>query len=56
MSLVKPLGTFMAAVYEGRRTFLSPLIAPLERCIYRDNQVSCDRKFGIRILASDPSF
>lgn len=33
--LVKPLGTFMAAVYEGRRTFLSPVFGPVERVIYR---------------------
>ena len=33
--LVKPLGTFMAAVYEGRRTFLTPLLRPLEGLIYR---------------------
>ena len=31
VALAKPLGTFMAAVYEGRRTFLSPLLRPLER-------------------------
>jgi K+-transporting ATPase ATPase A chain len=35
VALVRPLGAFMAAVYEGRRTFLSPLVAPLERGIYR---------------------
>ena len=29
--LVKPLGVFMAAVYEGRRTFLSPVLRPVER-------------------------
>ena len=33
--LVKPLGAFMAAVYEGERTFLSPVLGPVERCIYR---------------------
>jgi K+-transporting ATPase ATPase A chain len=33
--LVKPLGTYMAAVFQGERTFLSPLLAPLERLIYR---------------------
>ena len=35
VALAKPLGAFMAAVYEGRRTFLSPMFAPLERLIYR---------------------
>ena len=33
--LVKPLGIFMAKVYEGKRSFLSPVIAPLERGLYR---------------------
>jgi potassium-transporting ATPase potassium-binding subunit len=33
--LVKPLGAFMAAVYEGRGTFLSPVLGPVERSIYR---------------------
>jgi K+-transporting ATPase ATPase A chain len=33
--LVKPLGLFMAKVYQGERTFLSPVIGPLERLTYR---------------------
>jgi K+-transporting ATPase ATPase A chain len=33
--LVKPLGTFMAHVYQGERTFLSPVLQPVERFIYR---------------------
>jgi K+-transporting ATPase ATPase A chain len=33
--LVKPLGLYMAKVYQGERTFLSPVIAPLERLTYR---------------------
>ncbi len=32
--LVKPLGLFMAKVYQGERTFLTPVVAPLERWIY----------------------
>ena len=32
---VKPLGGFMAQVYEGERTFLSPVLEPLERLLYR---------------------
>ncbi|MEO8464056.1 MAG: potassium-transporting ATPase subunit KdpA [Gammaproteobacteria bacterium] len=30
----KPLGLYMAAIYEGRRTFLSPVLRGLERGIY----------------------
>jgi K+-transporting ATPase ATPase A chain len=33
--LVKPLGSFMAAVYEGRPTFLSPVLRPVEKLVYR---------------------
>jgi len=33
--LVKPLGLYMAKVYQGERTFLTPVIAPLERLTYR---------------------
>jgi len=33
--LVKPLGAYMARVYEGRRTLLDPVLRPLERLLYR---------------------
>jgi len=33
--LVKPLGSYMARVYEGERTFLSPVLRPVEHLIYR---------------------
>ena len=33
--LVKPMGAFMARVFEGERTFLHPVLRPLERLIYR---------------------
>ncbi|MDE1938819.1 MAG: potassium-transporting ATPase subunit KdpA [Alphaproteobacteria bacterium] len=32
---VKPLGSYMAALFSGERTLLSPLLAPVERIIYR---------------------
>ena len=32
---VKPLGAYMARLFEGERTWLSPLLAPVERGIYR---------------------
>ncbi|HUA07993.1 MAG TPA: potassium-transporting ATPase subunit KdpA [Candidatus Acidoferrales bacterium] len=32
---VKPLGTYMARVFEGERTLLAPVLAPLENLIYR---------------------
>ncbi len=33
--LVKPLGAYMAAVFQGERTFMSPILGPVERLIYR---------------------
>ena len=33
--LAKPLGAYMAAVFQDERTILSPLLAPVERLIYR---------------------
>lgn len=32
--LVKPLGLFMARVFAGERTFLSPVLGPIERGFY----------------------
>ena len=34
-ALTKPLGLYMARVFEGERTFLHPLLRPLERLIYK---------------------
>ncbi len=34
LALTKPLGTFMARVYEGQETFLHPIFRPLERLVY----------------------
>src|SRR6185312_9831112 len=33
--LTKPLGLFMAALFEGKRTFLHPMLRPVERLTYR---------------------
>jgi hypothetical protein len=33
--LVKPLGTFMARVFQGERTWLDRFVGPLERLLYR---------------------
>jgi K+-transporting ATPase ATPase A chain len=48
VALAKPLGAFMARVYEGERTFLTPLLAPAERVIYRMAGVDADKEFGWR--------
>ena len=33
--LVKPFGTYITNVYQGKRTFLSPILIPLENLIYK---------------------
>jgi K+-transporting ATPase ATPase A chain len=35
LALTKPLGTYMARVFQGERTWLTPVFAPLEKLIYR---------------------
>ena len=33
--VTKPLGVFMARVFSGEKTFLDPLLRPVERLVYR---------------------
>src|SRR6185295_2732218 len=35
LALAKPLGAYMARVYQGEATFLARLLGPLERLTYR---------------------
>ncbi|MBV9768111.1 MAG: potassium-transporting ATPase subunit KdpA [Bryobacterales bacterium] len=35
LALTKPVGLFMARVFDGERTFLHPVVRPLERFIYK---------------------
>src|ERR1043166_5477352 len=35
VALVKPLGWYMTAVFNGERTFLSPVLRPVEVAMYR---------------------
>jgi potassium-transporting ATPase potassium-binding subunit len=42
--LAKPLGAFMARVYQREKTFLDPLLVPLERIIYRVARITPDEE------------
>jgi K+-transporting ATPase ATPase A chain len=42
--LVKPLGAFMAKVYQRERTFLDPVLGPVERLIYRFSKIDPDEE------------
>jgi potassium-transporting ATPase potassium-binding subunit len=35
LAITKPLGVFMARVFAGERTFLDPVLRPIERLLYR---------------------
>jgi K+-transporting ATPase ATPase A chain len=56
--LIKPLGGFMARVYEGESTVLDPLVRPVERLIYRAGGVRAEdemdwRTYGTALLVSN---
>lgn len=46
-----PLGGYMAKVFEGKRTVLSPLLRPLERGVYRISGVDERREMSWVIYA-----
>ena len=56
LALVKPLGAFMAKVYQGERTFLSPVFVPCENLLYRicgvkqDEEMDWKRYAGAMLL------
>ena len=42
--LTKPFGTFMYNVFEGKRTWLTPIFGPVERLVYRVGGVRADEE------------
>jgi potassium-transporting ATPase potassium-binding subunit len=42
--VTKPLGLFMARVFNGERTFLDPVLGPVERLIYKLTRVEAQRE------------
>ena len=44
LALTKPVGAFMYRVFEGQRTFLHPVLAPVERVLYRASGVDPQRE------------
>ena len=49
--LVKPLGSFMVRVYQGEHTFLTPMVGPVERTIYRITGIRTDEEMGWKTYA-----
>ncbi len=50
--LAKPFGGFMKRVYEGERTFLSPVLGPIERIVYRISGIGSDAEMNWKQYAS----
>jgi len=46
LATIKPLGLFMARVFSGERTILSPICGPLERGFYRAAGIDPEREQG----------
>ena len=49
--LVKPLGAYMARVYGDERTFLHPILAPVERVFYRAAGVNPEAEMSWQVYA-----
>jgi len=50
-ALVKPIGAYMARVFEGERVFLSPVLAPVERGLYRICRINAAAEMGWKSYA-----
>ncbi len=51
LALAKPLGIYMVRVYEGRRTWLTPALDPIERFFYRISGVREDAEMSWQTYA-----
>jgi K+-transporting ATPase ATPase A chain len=53
VAITKPVGVFMHRVFEGQRTFLHPILGPVERAIYRLSSIrEDDEQSWVRYAAS----
>ncbi len=51
LAFVRPLGSFMARVYQGEKTFLDPVLRPFERFIYRLAGIHPDEEMNWKVYA-----
>jgi K+-transporting ATPase ATPase A chain len=56
LALTKPIGLYLTAVYEGRKTWLTPVLQPLERIVYklcgvREDQEMSWQAYALSLLA-----
>jgi potassium-transporting ATPase potassium-binding subunit len=52
VALVKPLGLYMAHVFQGERTWLDRVLGPLERALYRFSGIKAEVEMGWRTYAA----
>jgi len=55
IAITRPLGWYMTAVFAGERTFLGPLLRPLERLVYwccgvDENEDQSWRVYGMALV------
>jgi potassium-transporting ATPase potassium-binding subunit len=48
---VRPLGAFMARLFEGERTWLTPVLGPIERGLYRVCRIDPSQEMGWKTYA-----
>lgn len=53
--LVKPLGAYVSHIFQGGHTFMSPIVGPMERSVYRILDMRADeamdwKKYAIALL------
>src|SRR5215510_13867673 len=51
IALAKPLGSYMAKVYQGEHTFLDRVLGPVERFIYRVSGVNAEEDMNWKTYA-----
>ncbi|MFN8381908.1 MAG: potassium-transporting ATPase subunit KdpA [Anaerolineales bacterium] len=51
LGLAKPLGSYMAKVYQGERIFLDRVLGPVERFIYRVSGINADEDMNWKTYA-----
>ncbi|HVN53213.1 MAG TPA: potassium-transporting ATPase subunit KdpA [Anaerolineaceae bacterium] len=51
IALAKPLGLFMTRVYQGEKTFLDPIVGPMERFFYRLAGIKADEEMNWKTYA-----
>ncbi len=52
LAVTKPLGVFMTRVFNRQRTFIDPVLRPVERLLYRVTGVNEEHEMGWKEYAA----